>query len=368
MSSAATPTIGTHPPYQQQQPLGSKTLTMMSPSYGQFLFLSLAILCSISRSHVAVQSCSRIEYASGAHALPINFTHHEGFEAIRRSIASLHYTMEHGHCRGPNSALLCSSLHIYAAMLNGSTQPQLHGENPVVGALPQRRNQNNNFRVKVTPWLTVKGMTQFYGNDYLDYVIFDTFFRRGCTVLSGSNATYLETGGSNGVHASNTLFFDSFLEWRGINIEPTICATCQLPFNRPHSTNYHGAVCAAESTFNTTGMDGFCPRAQAQCEGERTRYGQMVRCSPISRYIEDSNMTTIDFMSIDVEEFYMTALSSIDFLKHPPRVILVECTKSDCVEYLRERGYHVVPVESVTQTKSADYIAWRNNQQPLAAV
>ena len=67
------------------------------------------------------------------------------------------------------------------------------------------------------PTASSSGPGYFYGNDYVDFTIFSHFFAHP-PVIGG---TYVEIGGSNGVHASNTLFFEQHLDWTGVLIEPT---------------------------------------------------------------------------------------------------------------------------------------------------
>ncbi len=69
-------------------------------------------------------------------------------------------------------------------------------------------------------WIGVGPYLEWYGNFYLDFYIYDTFFHQGDNVLV--NGTFLETGGADGVTSSNTLFFDRFLNWNGLLIEPTV--------------------------------------------------------------------------------------------------------------------------------------------------
>lgn len=52
-----------------------------------------------------------------------------------------------------------------------------------------------------TPWLRI-GESQWYGNWYVDFMLYEAFFH--ATIGSVRDGVYIETGGSNGVHASNS--------------------------------------------------------------------------------------------------------------------------------------------------------------------
>jgi hypothetical protein len=79
--------------------------------------------------------------------------------------------------------------------------------------------------IKATPWLSFgrklfdfekysresNAAMFFYANQYVDFSLFSHFFAHPVV----RNGVYLEIGGSNGLHASNTLFFEQHLNWTG---------------------------------------------------------------------------------------------------------------------------------------------------------
>jgi hypothetical protein len=85
-----------------------------------------------------------------------------------------------------------------------------------------------NRKIEPTPWLQIGIPTlEFYGNDYLDYFIYEAFFvhyydTNVHAYINNNNFNphyqgfYVELGGSNGYHASNTYFFNRYLNWTGI--------------------------------------------------------------------------------------------------------------------------------------------------------
>lgn len=207
---------------------------------------------------------------------------------------------------------------------------------------------------KPTPWLKIDKW-EWYGNFYADFFIYEVFFHRsdGRSVNQG---TYIETGGSNGVHASNTLFFDHFLDWRGMLIEPTPCGKCLLPHNRPRAATVNGAICTEETKIDITSMKEFCPPPQDSCTN-----WDMVRCAPSGVYSKESNITSVDFFSIDVEAFYMNVLKSWDW-NVKPTVIFIECKADDCWNFLVSQGYTIVKAgELGIKGPQDDTVAWLNH-------
>ena len=54
--------------------------------------------------------------------------------------------------------------------------------------------------------------------------------------------TFLELGAFDGIHASNTLYLEHCLGWRGLLIEPHPDAFARLALNRPRSWTIGSAV------------------------------------------------------------------------------------------------------------------------------
>ena len=65
-------------------------------------------------------------------------------------------------------------------------------------------------------------------------------------------------------------------------------------------------------------------------------------------------------MSIDVEQYFMTVLRSIDFNVTNIRVMVVECDTAECFKFLAEKGYNVIRSKTLPGI-NVDTIAWKND-------
>lgn len=210
-------------------------------------------------------------------------------------------------------------------------------------------------KLPATPWLTLGNGAAFTGNGYLDFHIYSLFFQERQTP-----GTYVEMGGSNGVHASNTYFFDHALGWTGALIEPTACAVCQMPFNRPKATNINSGVCKEEKTMDFSFMKNFCSANQmAGCAYDYAH----VPCAPMANLFAKAGLTHIDFFSLDIEGAWRDAWDTIDFKTTPIDVFLMECfdvkrDKTLCENLMTEKGYDFAWVGG------NDILAWKPNVQP----
>jgi hypothetical protein len=57
------------------------------------------------------------------------------------------------------------------------------------------------------------------------------------------NGFFVDVGAHDGVSINNTLYFDKYNNWTGINIEPIKSVYDRLVSNRPNNINLNCAVC-----------------------------------------------------------------------------------------------------------------------------
>lgn len=185
----------------------------------------------------------------------------------------------------------------------------------------------------------------FTSNEYLDYLVYVSFFKDAQGALWTANGFYVEVGGANGVHASNTFFYEHCLKWSGLIVEATGCAECEIPVNRPSATVIPAAI------GRTLELKDMAELSKTFCE-ECSPPTEPRRVVPLSKLFEENNVHHIDFLSIDVEEQSIEALRSIDFDAVSISVILVEAPQSD-VRFVEAGGY-----ESY-QISDSDTLLWR---------
>lgn len=273
-------------------------------------------------------------------------------DTVKDAIAQWHHVIASDkHCHGPHNRRVCEP----------SAFPAHFGNIDVARSHEfLKRAHTNITKIPATPWLTI-GDFAFTGNDYLDFYIYSLFFKE-----RSEAGTYVEMGGSNGVHASNTYFLDHALGWAGELIEPTPCGVCQLPFNRPRATNIHAGVCDTRQMRNFDFMAAFCGTSQKKgCE-----FDNIIPCEPMSDLLARGNLTHIDFLSLDIETEFKSAFNTIDFEKTPISVFLMECnvpnSRADglheCEQMMADKGY-----ESIWVTRQ-DILAWKPESRPKICI
>lgn len=204
------------------------------------------------------------------------------------------------------------------------------------------------------------------GADYLDFLVYNLFFPN----VKGGR--FAEVAPVTGVDESNTFFFEKFLDWSGVLVEPSVCALCELPANRPNSTAVHSAVCSASgTTFDAKDVDFFCsasrhPRACDKNRGDRPA-SDVVPCDTLTKLFASRGIDRLDLLCakhLELEHV-SSALEALNLRKIDVDVVLAEVRRDEDVRRLQDAGYATF---ALTQKDDglrgylADVVAWKPNK------
>eukprot|EP00871_Galdieria_phlegrea_P005875 jgi/Galph1/775/GphlegSOOS_G5517.1 len=179
--------------------------------------------------------------------------------------------------------------------------------------------------------------------------------RQASKYLYRTQGTFVELGALDGVLYSNTMFFEKFLNWSGVLIEPVPSNYRKLQRNRPNVTTLPYAVCEQDGNIEflgdgaTAGSISTMPkehRNKYQIKWEpkhRNRY--LVPCKTLCDIFHRLKINHVDFLSIDVEGGELSVLKSICFNDVSIAVIVIELNQNNqtkdeqCRRLLREHDY-----------------------------
>ncbi len=150
---------------------------------------------------------------------------------------------------------------------------------------------------------------------------------------------YIELGALDGVLYSNTKFFEDYLNWTGILIEPHPEKFELLQKNRPNNflfnnlvschkqplkykyfVDHHAAVSGVEDTLSKHHLETFFENNDNKLLQQTT---SLIKPITLTDIVKTSKLTHIDLLSLDVEGHEYEVLKSWDF-SIPIDVILIE--------------------------------------------
>jgi len=196
----------------------------------------------------------------------------------------------------------------------------------------------------------------FYSQDNQDMFLEKTIFR------GYKNGFFVDVGAHDGVSINNTLHFEKYNNWKGINIEPIKKVYDKLVNNRPNNINLNLAVCNndgdTEFLCNTgytemiSGIkDNFDSRHWQRLQNENKIMGSTteiikVNTKKLETICDEYNISHINYLSIDVEGAEFEVIKSINFDKVFIDVIGFENNYDDnsipIIKYLEDNNFVMI--------------------------
>ena len=175
---------------------------------------------------------------------------------------------------------------------------------------------------------------QSFGLNGLDHILY--------RYINYRNGVFVEAGGNDGVTQSNSLFFERYLGWSGLLVEPIPKLAERCRQNRPKAKVTQCALVPFD--YDSTEIKIHYCNLMSIIDGSRSDSGiahhlaigsqflaaddpiqiLSVPAKPLSAVIDESGLDRIDLLSLDVEGFEIEVLKGIDFKRHAPHWMIVE--------------------------------------------
>lgn len=181
---------------------------------------------------------------------------------------------------------------------------------------------------------------------------------RLATYLKFRRGYFVEAGANDGFSQSNTAYFERYLGWRGLLVEPIPHLAERCRKNRPRATieqcalvpfSFQGSHVEMVYCNLMSVVEG--ARGSKVADAEHVEKGRQFLASgdeifnirvparTLTAILDDHNISRIDLLSLDVEGYEAQALNGLDFIKYQPRYILVEVNDSHAVDRILDPMY-----------------------------
>jgi len=192
--------------------------------------------------------------------------------------------------------------------------------------------------------------SKYYSQEGQDTLVYSLFFN------NTKNRFFLDIGAHDGVSFSNTFFFETHLDWKGICVEPIPEVYERLVKNRA-CICIKACIDSKNGTLKFTRVKGYGEMLSGisdkydQKHKERInktikQYGGEVeelevKAVTVKSLIEQYKLDKIDLMNVDTEGNEWPIIQSFPFDILKPKVILVENNYKDNLikTFLIEKGY-----------------------------
>jgi FkbM family methyltransferase len=167
----------------------------------------------------------------------------------------------------------------------------------------------------------------YYSQFYEDYIL-------GYVFKDQKSGFYVDVGANDPDKSSVTKYF-YLAGWRGINIEPIPELVEKLRTSRPEDTNKGVAISdrpgelALYKGVEASGLSTLSPKIAASHRAKGFVFTKIkIPVTTLNAVLDEHarDKPEITFLNVDVEGFEKQVLSSIDFKRYRPRVIMAEST------------------------------------------
>ena len=208
--------------------------------------------------------------------------------------------------------------------------------------------------------LTIGNIT-FPAQHFWDAIIFDLFFNGA----PRRPRRFFEAGARDGYSESNSLFFEKYLGFTGVLVEPTPLAKCNTRRNRPLATVVRGAFCAPGTHLDIpTNASFFMASHPIPDDCPLSPDDWRAPCYSWRGLAAEHDLNRVDLWSLDIDNDKQQhmILQSIDWDRFDPVAMVVECKqRKGCETLLQERGYHTLVLENNQKhTYYGDVLAWKD--------
>ena len=154
---------------------------------------------------------------------------------------------------------------------------------------------------------------------------------------------FIECGANDGVDQSNTWYFEKYLNWHGLLIEPLTKQFIELKKNRSQKNHFYNVALCGDENINSIQIIENDLVSTSPNEFNKGKKISNFDAKTLTKILDEiSAPNLIDFFSLDVEGFEDQVIKGINFNKYNFKFFLIETKKNEVIDFLNNNNYNLI--------------------------
>jgi len=220
--------------------------------------------------------------------------------------------------------------------------------------------------IKLKGLLPIKFKT--YLKKFRKFSAYHALDKKLLNYINYKNGFYIDCGANDGVNQSTTWYFEKYLNWHGVLIEPVPEVFNELKNNRNKNNYFYNYALVSKKynqhkiNFTFNNKDFLQAKVALHTHPHKNENIIRVKCKTLEKILDNTKIPKlIDFFSLDVEGYEFEVLEGINFNSTKFKYILVETQFPEKINnFLNKKKYKFVDrlsnYNSIKKPKYGDYL------------
>ena len=161
--------------------------------------------------------------------------------------------------------------------------------------------------------------------------------------MNFKNGFFIECGANDGVDQSNTWYYEKYLNWNGVLIEPLIKQFNELKKNRSKKNKFYNTVLSSSVSVHSLNLTENNLVSRIVDRNKPEINFVTVSSTTLTKILDEiSAPSLIDFFSLDVEGYEYEIIKGIDFNRYNFKYFLIETSNELVISYLKQKNYRLL--------------------------
>lgn len=161
--------------------------------------------------------------------------------------------------------------------------------------------------------------------------------------INFSNGFFIECGANDGVNQSNTWYFEKYLNWHGILIEPLKNKFIELKKNRNNKNYFYNFALSSSQKINSLNIIENNLTSKVIDKLDKKKKVSKYNSTTLTKILDEVNAPKlVDFFSLDVEGYEEQVIKGINFKKYNFKYFLIETKNDKVIKLIESKNYKLI--------------------------